>query len=105
MRQRRYGQAGQKWHVDSTYIYIEGRWCYFYMAIDKEGNLVDMYLSDVRDQAAAEAFFKQVQNTTGIIPMQITTDKEAAVYPAIEAIFGTMTQHPLRARRAESEGE
>ena len=39
---------------------IEGRWCYLYRAIDKEGNLVDVYLSDVRDQAAVEAFFKHV---------------------------------------------
>jgi len=93
LRQRRYGQAGQKWHVDSTYIYVEGRWCYFYRAIDKEGHLVDVYLSDVRDQAAAEAFFEQMQKTTGVIPTQITTDKEAALYPAIENVFGATIKH------------
>ena len=36
--------------MDPTYIRVEGRWCYLYRAIDKDGNLVDIYLSDVRDQ-------------------------------------------------------
>lgn len=58
LRGRHKGKAGKKWHVDATYLKIEGRWCYLYRAIDKEGNLVDVYLSDVRDQAAAEAFFQ-----------------------------------------------
>ena len=79
LRSRRKGKAGEKWHVDATYLKIEGRWCYFYRAIDKDGNLVDVYLSDVRDQAAAEVFFEQAQNTTGITPEQITTDKESSI--------------------------
>jgi transposase-like protein len=70
LRERRKGKMGKKWHADSTYLQVEGRWCYFYRAIDKEGNLVDIYLSDVRDQAAAEAFFNQAKHTTGIIPIK-----------------------------------
>ena len=42
---------------------------------------MDVYLSDVRDQAAAEAFFEQAQTTTGITPVQITTDKEPVKNP------------------------
>ncbi len=59
----------------------------------KEGNLVDVYLSDVRDQAAAEDFFAQAEKTTDVTPEQITTDKEAALYPAIKNIFNTKTKH------------
>ena len=44
------------------------------LAIDNEGKLVDMYLSDVRDQADAERFFKKTKNTTGITPKKITAD-------------------------------
>lgn len=91
LRERRKGQAGKKWHADAAYILVEGRWCYFYRAIDKESNLVDVYLSDVRDQAAAEAFFGQAQATTDVTPTQITMDKEAALYPAIENVFGAIT--------------
>ena len=61
--------------------------------VDKEGNLVDVYLSDVRDQAAAEAFFKQAAATSGIYPDMITTDKEPALYHAIENTFGDYTDH------------
>jgi transposase-like protein len=60
---------------------------------DKEGNLVDVYLSDVRDQVAAERFFRQTQKTTGVTPIQITTDQEPALYPAIEKVFLSYTKH------------
>ena len=93
LRARRKGKSGSKWHVDATYIKVKGHWCYLYRAIDKEGNLVDITLSDVRDQAAAEEFFKQAKETTGMMPEQITTDKEPALYPAIENTFGNETKH------------
>ena len=64
LRERRQCKLGKKWHVDVTYLKIGGHWCYLYRAIDKEGNLVDVYLSDVRDQAAAEACLKKAINTT-----------------------------------------
>ncbi len=85
--------AQAKWHADATYISIKGHWYYLYRAIDKEGNLVDVYLSDLRDQAAAEAFFKQAEKTTGITPEQITIDKEPALYPEIQNVFGKSTKH------------
>jgi len=93
LRERRKGKSDLKWHADATYICIKGYWYYLYRAIDKEGNLVDVYLSDVRDQAAAEAFFKQAINTTDVTPEQITTDKEPALYPAIKDVFGNNTKH------------
>ena len=36
LRQERIGKAVGKWHVDSTYLKIERRWCYLYRAIDSE---------------------------------------------------------------------
>ena len=93
IRARRRGTACKKWHVDATYIKVEGRWCYLYRAIDKQGNLVDVYLSDKRDQAAAEAFFKQAHRTAGVTPTQITTDKETALYSAITNTFDKSTKH------------
>ena len=93
LREHRKGKVGKKWHADATYVCIKGYWCYLYRAIDKAGNLVDVYLSDARDQTAAEAFFKQAINTTGVTPEQITTDKEPALYPAIANVFGSTTKH------------
>ena len=70
---------GKKWHIDSSYIKVEGRWRYLYKAIDDAGYLVDVMLSDVRDRGAAERFLLQCEKTTGVTPMQVTTDKEAAL--------------------------
>ena len=92
-RVRRHGKAGKKWHVDATYVKIKGYWHYLYRAIDKKGNLVDVYLSDIRDQKSAERFFNQACKTTGVHPAQITTDKEPALYPAIKNCFGEKTTH------------
>lgn len=50
-------------------------------------------LSDVRDQAAAEAFFEQSHQTTGVVPDQLTTDKDPALYPAVKKVFGNDTKH------------
>ena len=44
LRKRRAGKAGRCWHVDETYLKIAGEWCYLYRAIDRDGNLVDVYL-------------------------------------------------------------
>ncbi len=93
LRKQRDGKASDQWHVDATYLRIEGRWCYFYRAIDKDGNLVDVYLSDVRDQVAVEAFFKQAAKTSGVYPEQMPSDQEPALYPAIENVFGDYTTH------------
>ena len=93
MRKRRYKRVGDQWHADATYVRVEGRWCYLYRAIDTKGNLVDVCLSHLRDQAAAEAFFTQAAKTTGIYPEQVRTDKEPALYPAIDNVFGDYTTH------------
>ena len=96
IRNNRKGKVGRKWHIDSTYLKIEGRWCYFYRAIDKAGNLVDVYLSDVRNQKAAEKFFVQAKNTTSIDSDQIITvgnNKERALYPAIKTVFSNAMKH------------
>ncbi len=93
LREHRKGKVGKKWHVDPTYIKVEGYWYYLYRAIDKEGNLVDVYLSDIRDQTAAETFFRQAQKTTDVVSEQITTDKEPALYPAVKNVFGCQTYH------------
>lgn len=81
LRQSRQGQVGKKWHADATYVKIEGRWCYLYRAMDKQGNLVDVYLSE------------QCHQTTGTVPDQLTTDKEPALYPAVKHVFGNDTKH------------
>ncbi|GAC1566397.1 MAG: hypothetical protein NVS2B2_39340 [Ktedonobacteraceae bacterium] len=37
LRLKRYGQAGTSWHVDETYVKVNGKWCYLYRALDRDG--------------------------------------------------------------------
>ena len=56
-----------------TYVKVAGEWCYLYRAIDRDGNLVDVYLSETRDMAAAKAFLRSARSVTQIEPEQVTT--------------------------------
>ncbi len=56
LRARRRGQASQSWYVDETYVKVNGKWCYLYRAIDRDGNLVDSMLSEKRDMETAKRF-------------------------------------------------
>src|SRR4051794_35786313 len=58
LRSRRRGKAGKSWYADETYVKVNGKWCYLYRAIDRDGNLIDSMLSEHRDMEAAKRFFK-----------------------------------------------
>ena len=92
-RNRRRSHCGKKWHMDLTYLYVEGRWCYLYRAIDRDGNLIDVYLSDTRDEEAAKQFLKNCMETTGVIPDQVTTEHEKAFPSAIASTLGKKVEH------------
>ena len=93
LRAKRRGQAGVKWHADETYIKVDGRWCYLYRAIDREGNLVDALLSEKRDMDAAQCFFAQALSVAGHAPAQVTTDGHDAYPRAIRETLGPAAAH------------
>jgi putative transposase len=49
LRRKRKGRVGRSWYVDETYIRVRGQWRYLYRAIDRDGVLVDVMLSEHRD--------------------------------------------------------
>src|SRR4051812_29295013 len=93
LRQRRHGKRGRHWHVDETYLKVRGRWAYLYRAIDRDGNLVDTMLSEHRDMAAAQAFFRSAKSATGMTPDQVTTDGHVSYPRAIRATLGRRVVH------------
>ncbi|MDP9375557.1 MAG: IS6 family transposase [Chloroflexota bacterium] len=88
LRAQRRGRAGRSWHVDETSIKVQGAWCYLYRAIDRDGNLVDARLSETRDLAAAQQFFRQAVETGGRTPERVTTDGHDAYPRAIRETLG-----------------
>jgi putative transposase len=93
LRKRRHGTVGKSWYVDETYVKVQGRWCYLYRAIDRDGHLIDARLSDTRDLTAAEAFFRSAWTVTGVTPDRITTDGHDAYPRAIRNVFGDRVTH------------
>ena len=96
LRQRRHGKDGagrRSWHVDETCLKVRGRWCYLYRATDRNGDLVDTMLSEQRDMAAAQAFFRSAKSAIGIVPDKVTTDGHGSYPRAIRSTLGRWVTH------------
>ncbi|HTR16588.1 MAG TPA: IS6 family transposase [Acetobacteraceae bacterium] len=96
LRQRRHGKSGagrHSWYVDETYLKVRGRWHYLYRAIDRNGDLIDTMLSEHRDMAAAQAFFRSARSATGITPDRVTTDGHGSYPRAIRSTLGRDVKH------------
>jgi transposase, IS6 family len=78
---------GQTWHVDETYIRVNGRWCYLWRAVDQFGQLIDFRLTSRRDAKAARAFLRQARETVRLYqPLTIITDKAPTYVKVISQI-------------------
>jgi transposase, IS6 family len=79
-------QVGSTWRVDETYLRLSGRWVYCYRAIDEDGQVIDAYVSERRNAAAARAFFERATNETDARPQRVTTDKAGSYPSALRAV-------------------
>jgi DDE domain len=69
------------------------RCCYLYRAIDRFGALVDVRLSEKRDMAAAEAFFRSAKAVAGVTPARVTTDGHDSYPRAIRTELDPGVKH------------
>jgi len=60
--------VGRSWRVDETYVRVAGEWCYLYRAVDSQGDTVDFYLSETRDEVAAKLFLRKALADTRRVP-------------------------------------
>lgn len=67
------------WHLDETYIKVNGKWTYLYRAVDSRGHTIEFYLSPRRNTKAAYRFLRKIFNRVKKwqIPRVINTDKAA----------------------------
>ena len=93
LRAKRRGKAGRSWYANETYVRVHRRWCYLYRAIDRDGNLVDSLLSEMRDLKAAERFFRAARAVVGHAPHRVTTDGHDAYPRAIRRALGQKIGH------------
>jgi len=70
--------AGDRWFVDETYVKVSGVWSYVYRAVDQHGQVIDVYVSQRRDIAAARTFFTAAVAVHGD-PAEVITDRAPAL--------------------------
>ena len=63
--------------MDKTYIKVRGKWTYLSCAVDRDGQTLDFMLSERRDTAAVDRFFKRAVGTSDI-PERIAIEKSGA---------------------------
>jgi transposase-like protein len=73
---------GDRWHVDETYVKVNGVWRYVYRAVDQYGQVIDVLVSARRDADAARLFFRRALSALKVTPGEVVTDA-AAVYPGV----------------------
>jgi transposase-like protein len=73
---------GDRWHVDETYLKVDGSWRYLFRAIDQFGQVIDVFLSPRRDAGAARRFFERAIGRTRVSPVEVTTDRYR-VFPRV----------------------
>jgi putative transposase len=93
LRKHRYGQGSRRWHIDETLIKVHGEWVSLYRALDHEGNLLDVCLSETRDLPAARALFRSARLITKRSPLRVTSDRHGSDPGAIRLEFGPEVTH------------
>lgn len=121
---RRRGCGGDTWHLDEVYLWINGRLQYLWIAVDQEGDVLDILVQPRRNKAAAIQFFRKLLKGQGCALRQIVTDKlasysaaKAAVMPSVmhvrdkgannraENSYQPTRERERRRRRFKSSGE
>ena len=78
LRKPRRGKVGCSWDCDETDLEVKGRGVSRSRALERDGNLVDVRLSERQDQAAAEAFLRSARTVPGGVPDRVTTDGQSS---------------------------
>ncbi len=54
---------GDIWHVDELFITLHGQRRYLWRAVDQDGDVIDILVTNRRDRRAANRFFRKALNT------------------------------------------
>jgi len=72
---RKHQGYGDTFFIDEVFVKIRGQRHYLWRAVDKDGEVIDVYLQKRSDGKAAKRFFKRLLNKHKDEPRKIVTDK------------------------------
>ncbi len=79
---RRWGRMGDTWYLDKVFVKIQGRQQYLWLAVDEDGDAIDILVQSRRNRWAAIRFFRKLLKSQGCVPRRLITDKLRS-YPAV----------------------
>ena len=72
---RKHRGFGDTFYIDEVFVKINGKQYYLWRAVDQDGEVVDVYLQNKRNGAAAKRFFRRLLRSHGKEPRKIVADK------------------------------
>ena len=72
---RKHRGCGDTFYIDEVFVKINGKQHYLWRAVDRDGEVVDVFLQGRRAGAAAKRFFKRLLRSHSGEPRKIVTDK------------------------------
>ena len=101
---RRRPKPHSTWHLDETFIKIDGRLVYLWRAVDAEGEVLDVLVQSKRDKRAALKLMRKLLKKMRFVPDQFVTD-DLRSYGAAARDLGISHRHQRgrwRNNRAEN---
>jgi transposase-like protein len=69
---------------------------YLYRAVDQFGQVIDVYASSRRDGEAARRFFHEARTTTGVVPVEVATDRATTYQRVLDELWPAAWHHVER---------
>jgi putative transposase len=87
--------SGWRWHLDEVFVKINGERHYLWRAVDREGEVLESFVTKTRDKKAALKFLKKVMRKHGQ-PEVIVTDRLRSYGAALKDIGASERQETGR---------
>jgi len=84
-----------RWHLGEVFVKINGEKHYLWRAVDREGEILEVFATKIRDKAAALKFLKKMMKRHGN-PKAIVTDKLRSYDAAMKEIGNAGVQETGR---------
>jgi putative transposase len=89
---RRAPQFGDKWHIDEVVVAINGKKCWLWRAVDRDGFVLDALVQSRRDRSSAERLLRKLIRKQARAPRVLVTDKLGS-YGAARTAMGMAFEH------------
>ena len=92
------GRADNRWHLDEVFVSINGKRMYLWLAVDFEGEVLDILVQSRRNKKAALKLIRKLLRKQGFVPDAFVTDKLPSYGAALKDL-GLSKRHDYGGRK------